>query len=376
MKINLLGAGRVGSFIACELFKDGLDISAYDVSEKSLKSLSEKGIKTFKCNLSKDEELRRIIKEGDLIINALPGSMGFKVLEISIEEKKSVVDVSFMPENPLSLDKKAKENDVSIIVDIGIAPGLSHFLIGREYSIDRNLMGAKIYVGGIPFERTFPFQYKAPFSPFDVLEEYTRPVRYRFNGLQTEVPPMTDIEEIFIPGIGTLEAFLTDGLRTLNDTTEIPTLIEKTLRYPGHCQAIKLLKSSGFLSKEPVDLNGNKIIPLEFTAKLLFPLWELKKNDREMTILYLHLWKKENEKNLEITYFLIETTDEKNGISSMAKTTGTPAIIVSKMFVEGKINQKGVIPPEILSKDEKIFEEFMLEFEKRGLKINKYINKI
>lgn len=371
MKINLLGAGRVGSFIAEELHKEGFDICAFDISERSLENLSKKNIKTSIINLSEEENLVKTIKDSDLVINALPGFMGYKVLEIAIEEKKPLVDISFMPENPLELDKKAREKETTAIVDIGIAPGLSHFIIGRESFLNKNLLGAKIYVGGIPFERTLPFQYKAPFSPVDVLEEYTRKVRYKFNGVLTEAEPLTDIEEINIFGIGTLEAFLTDGLRTLLHTTRIPTLIEKTLRYPGHCAAIKILKSAGFLSKNPIDYNGNPVVPLEFTAKILFPLWELKKLDREMTILYLYFWSKEGEKIKETNYFLIETTDLENGISSMAKTTATPAIIVSKMLASGKINLKGVIPPEILGRDEKIYEEFISNFEKSGLKLNK-----
>lgn len=374
MKISVLGAGRVGSFISKELYKAGFEIIVYDISDKALEELEKEGIKAVKSNLLDEKNLIEAIKSGDLIINALPGFLGFKILNIAIEEKKSVVDVSFMPENPLELNQKAKENNVSAIVDIGVAPGLSHFLIGREYFLDKNLLGAKIYVGGIPFERNLPFQYKAPFSPSDVLEEYTRKVRYRFNGALTEAEPLSDIEEINVFGIGTLEAFLTDGLRTLLFTTEIPTLIEKTLRYPGHCQAIKILKNSGFLGNEPINYNGVPIIPIEFTSKLLFPLWELKKEDREMTILYINLWQKENGKNKEINYFLIETTDLEKGITSMAKTTGTPAIITAKLFLEGKINLKGVIPPEILGREEKIFENFMNYFEKSGLKLNKYEN--
>lgn len=373
MKINLLGVGRVGSFIAEELHRDGIDICAFDIFESSLEKLSKKNIKTSIINLSEEENLIKTIKGSDLVINALPGFMGYKVLEIAIEEKKPLVDISFMPENPLDLDKKAREKETTAIVDIGIAPGLSHFLIGRESFLNKNLLGAKIYVGGIPFERTLPFQYKAPFSPVDVLEEYTRKVRYKFNGVLTEAEPLTDIEEINIFGIGTLEAFLTDGLRTLLYTTQIPTLIEKTLRYPGHCSTIKILKSSGFLNKNPIDYNGNPVVPLEFTAKILFPLWELKKFDREMTILYLYFWSKEGENDRETDYFLIETTNLERGISSMAKTTGTPAIIITEMYLEGKINLKGVIPPELLGKDEKIFEEFMEKFEKKGLKLNKFV---
>lgn len=360
MRINLLGAGRVGSFVALELSKEGFDVFAYDISEETLSILSNKGIKTVKFDAGKDEELLKAIKEGDLIINALPGSIGFKILNIAIEEKKSIVDISFMPENPLILNEKAKLNNITAIVDMGIAPGLSHFLIGREYFLNKNLQGAKIYVGGIPAERTSPFQYKAPFSPFDVLEEYTRKARYRFNGILSEADPLTDLEEIYFPGIGTLEAFLTDGLRTLLTTLPIPTLIEKTLRYPGHCQAIKVLKATGLLSKEPINIKGYPVVPIEFLSKLLFPIWELKKDDKELTVLLIFLWTEEK----EINYILFETTDEENGITSMAKTTGIPAIIMTKLLAEGKIKMKGILPPETLGMDEEIYKNFMENFER------------
>lgn len=372
MKINLLGGGRVGSFIAKELKKEGFQVTVYDNSNENLKIIEENGINARKCDLSIHQNLKEAIKNSNLIINALPGFLGFKVLEAAIEEGISIIDVSFMPENPLELDKKAKENKVFAIVDAGIAPGLSNFLVGREEEVERELNVAKIYVGGIPFERTLPFQYKAPFSPQDVLEEYLRDARYKINGKIETSPALSDLEEIYIPGIGTLEAFLTDGLRTLLWTTKIPTLIEKTLRYPGHCNAIKILKNSGFLSKEPIEIKGIKISPIEFSSKILFPLWELKKEDREMTILYLYFLFKKNGSLKEKSYFLIETTDVKENISSMARTTGTPAIIFAKMVLEGKIKKKGILPPEIIAKDEKIFEYFIENLEKRGIRLISY----
>ncbi len=376
MKIVILGVGRVGSFIAKALKEEGFEVIACDFSEKALNLLNEKEIKTRKYDLKDKNIIKKALKEGEIIINALPGAIAFKVLEIAIEEKKPLIDISFMPENPLVLKEKAKEKDTLAIVDIGIAPGLSHFIIGREYFVDPKISGAKIFVGGLPFERNFPFQYKAPFSPLDVLAEYTRKVRFKFNGILTEAEPLTDLENIYVPGIGTLEGFLTDGLRTLIYTTDIPTLIEKTLRYPNHAEAIKILKTSGFLSEEPILIDGKEIIPLQFTSKLLFPLWELKEEDREFTVLFVYIWKKEGEKIKEINYFLIEITDEKNKISSMAKTTGVPAIIMTKLFAEGKIQKKGILAPEVLGMDEKIYENFMVEFEKKGLKINRFINEI
>jgi len=90
-----------------------------------------------------------------------------------------------------------------------------------------------IYVGGLPIVRQWPYEYKAVFSPLDVIEEYTRTARFVENGRVVTRPALTDLERVDFEGVGTLEAFNTDGLRTLIQTIPAPNMKEKTLRYPG-----------------------------------------------------------------------------------------------------------------------------------------------
>ena len=121
--------------------------------------------------------------------------------------------------------------NVTAIVDFGVAPGIPNLLLGYHQNTMK-IDVYKCYVGGLPKKRTMPFQYKAPFSPVDVIEEYTRPARYVVNGEIVVKEALSEPEFLEFDEIGTLEAFNTDGLRSLLFTNDIPNKIEKTLRYP------------------------------------------------------------------------------------------------------------------------------------------------
>ena len=184
--------------------------------------------------------------------------MGYKTLEASINCGKNIVDISFFPEDVLQLDQLAKEKGVTVITDCGVAPGMSNFIIGR-YNEEMKIDALEIYVGGLPKVRKKPFQYKAPFSPADVIEEYTRPARLMENGHIIVRPALSEVEWIHFENLGTLEAFNTDGLRSLLYTMpHIKNQKEKTMRYPGHVDIIRSLKESGFFSETPIDVERHQ----------------------------------------------------------------------------------------------------------------------
>jgi saccharopine dehydrogenase-like NADP-dependent oxidoreductase len=180
-KITVLGAGMVGRAIAADLSKN-YNVTLCDINEERLGELSsEISIQTMKKNLSDKSQVKEAIKEAGLVVGAVPGFMGFETLKTIIEAGKDVVDISFFDEDPFELDMLAKQNDVTAIVDCGVAPGLSNLILGY-YSERKKIDSFECYVGGLPFERKTPYEYKAPFSPVDVIEEYTRPARIMENG--------------------------------------------------------------------------------------------------------------------------------------------------------------------------------------------------
>lgn len=368
-KILLLGCGLVGRTIAKDLARD-YKVTVVDISHSNLaevKGLSN--IDTMVLDVSKEDELKYVAKQYDIAVSAVPGFLGFRVLESLIKMGKNVVDISFFPENALELDSLAKSNNVTAVVDCGVAPGLSNIIVGYV-SRKMNVHSCKIYVGGLPFRRSLPFEYKAPFSPMDVLEEYIRPARYKKENKVSETEPLAEIEHIEFDPVGTLEAFLTDGLRTLVYTVDIPNLEEKTLRYPGYAEKIRFLKYCGFLDNNYVETPAGKVRPLELTASLLLPKWKLAPEELEFTAMRIVFEGRKNNKTIIEQYEIFDVYDEINKDTSMGRTTGFVACAVANLLVKGKIEQKGIVPPEFLGISEQHHFDFVLDYlKKRNVQI-------
>jgi saccharopine dehydrogenase-like NADP-dependent oxidoreductase len=293
--------------------------------------------------------------------------MGFNTLKEIIKAGKNVVDIAFFAENPFELDELARQNNVTVVVDCGVAPGMSNLLTGYVDSILDKTESVLIYVGGLPVIREFPYEYKAGFSPTDVIEEYTRPARYIENGQMVIRPALSEPELINFPEIGTLEAFNSDGLRTLAYTLNAPNMKEKTLRYPGHIDKMLLLRKSGFFSTEEIEMNGVKIRPIDFTSKLLFPLWELKEGDEEFTVMKMIVGGEKDKKKVRYTYDLFDRYDKTTNIHSMARTTGYTATTVLCMISKGLFNITGICPPEYIGQQPECVEFVLNRLKEKGI---------
>lgn len=367
-KVIVLGAGLVGAPMAFDLDKSGeFEVSVADISQENLNKFGDSRITTIQKDLSDAEELKKLVAPFDFVLSAVPGFMGFKTLETLILAKKNVIDIAFFPENLFELDDLAKQNDVTVISDIGVAPGMSNILIGYADSMLDTTNSAEIYVGGLPKVRQWPWEYKAVFSPVDVIEEYTRPARYIENGKEIIKPALSDPELMEFENIGTLEAFNSDGLRSLANTINCPNMIEKTLRYPGHIELIRVLRDTGLFNKEEIDVNGKSISPLDFTSKLLFPKWELKKGQEDITVMKIKVTGMKDGKSITYSWDLFDTFDPKTGVHSMARTTGYTATMAMRMLANGLYQQKGVSAPEFVGRKAKCVEFILKGLAERNI---------
>ena len=362
MKIAVLGAGMVGSAIAIDLASRH-HVTALDVSNINLELLKKRNprIETQHADLRDYLSYPQLISLFDIVVTAVPGFMGYKTLEASINCGKNIVDISFFPEDVLQLDQLAKEKGVTVITDCGVAPGMSNFIIGR-YNEEMKIDALEIYVGGLPKVRKKPFQYKAPFSPADVIEEYTRPARLMENGHIIVRPALSEVEWIHFENLGTLEAFNTDGLRSLLYTMpHIKNQKEKTMRYPGHVDIIISLKESGFFNETPIDINGTKISPLKVTSQILFNEWKLGLEEEELTVMKVKLSGKEDGETKTVEWSLLDFYDHETKMSSMARTTGYTCTAAVNLLAQNLFNEKGVFPPELVGKYKNCFD-FVLEY--------------
>ncbi len=352
-KILVLGCGLVGGPIALDLAKDNdLKVSVADINKNALDRLNDERVKKIQANLAEENELSALLADFDLIVNAVPGFMGYETLRRCIQAGKDVVDIAFYPEDVFGLSKLARQKDVRVIADMGVAPGISNLLTGYAASKMDSVENVEIYVGGLPKIRQLPWEYKAVFSPVDVLEEYTRPARLVENGKIVTKSPLTEIEHLEFDGIGTLEAFNSDGLRSLLFTIRAKNMKEKTLRYPGYANKVKLLADNGFFEKEKIDINGQKVSPLEVTARLLFRQWKLEKEEADITVMRIIVEGEKDGKNIRYQYDLHDEYDPASGIHSMARTTGYSAAMAVRLMAEGHFRETGITVPEMLGKNE------------------------
>lgn len=358
-KIILLGAGLIGKAIALDLNKDH-DILVIDNKEENLEFISKKGIATRKADLSDRITLQNSVKDADIVIGALPGFMGHQTIRAAIESRKNIVDISFLPEDPADLDELAKKNDVTAVYDCGVAPGMGNIILAH-HSASMEVLDYKCYVGGLPFVREWPYEYKAVFSPIDVIEEYTRPARFIINGEMVVREALSDPELIHFDEVGTLESWNSDGLRSLMNSFKIPNMIEKTLRYPGCIEYLRVLRETGFFSYEEIDVSGQKIRPIDLTAKLLFPKWQLKPGEEDFTIMKILVSGIEKNQKITYDYTLFDRYDKLTQTTSMARTTGYTCTAAVNLILRGGFKEKGLFPPEFLGFKKSNFD-YMLNY--------------
>lgn len=366
--IIVLGGGMVGSAMALDLAPEW-SVTVADISQAALDRIKKRNpdIKTIQADLSDPARLAELIAPQDLVLSAVPGGMGYLTLQRILEAGKNVVDISFFPENCLDLDALAKEKGLTALVDIGVAPGMDNVILGH-YDKLWKLDTFECLVGGLPKARTWPFAYKAPFSPADVLEEYTRPARYVENSVIVTRPALTDPELVEFEGVGTLESFNTDGLRSILFTmSHIPNMKEKTLRFPGHIEYVRVLRETGFFSQEAIEVDGKMVKPLDFTSKLLFKDWKLGDEEPEFTVMRVTVEGELDGQRKKAVYNLHDEYDPATKTSSMARTTGYTATGAVKLLREGRYTEKGVIAPEVLGQAPGILDFFLSHLSDRNI---------
>lgn len=370
MRITVLGAGLVGHAIVADLAGNGeFEVTAVDRDGATLDRLAaHQGVHVVQADLGRPEAVRATVADADLVINAVPGFMGFETLRSIIEAERDVVDIAFFPEDPFLLDDLARERGVTAVVDCGVAPGLCNVTLGYlETQLDR-IDSYSCYVGGLPRQRDWPFEYRACFSPADVLEVYARPARLVEHGKEVVRPGLSEREFMDFPGIGTLEAFNTDGLRSLVHTMDIPDMKEKTLRYPGHADLMRMFRDTGFLNTNPIEVCGLSIAPRDFTSALIFEHWKLRDGEQDLTVMQVVVEGQSAGQGVTHTYELFDSYDPATGTTSMARTTGYTCTVVARQVASGLFKQHGINPPEFVGRKRGCYQDLVDGLSERNVR--------
>ena len=346
MKILVLGGGQQGRVIASDLAQSlaTAKVDVADVREPELPRLGN--LHWVEADLSDGTALARRMSTYELTIGALPSRLGFAAMRAAIDARRPLVDVSFCTEDALSLDAGAKRANVTILPDCGLAPGLTHLCAGHA-AADAVPDEITIYVGGVAQDRRRPFGYVVTWSLDDLLEEYVRPARVMRGGVPVSLPVFSDLDRVTVPGVGEMESFLSDGLRTLIDTMpSVRTMSERTLRWPGHVAEVQPLVESGrFLE--------------EFRSRCVArPALDLV---AMMTVV------RHGSRARRAT--LVDRYDPVRGLTAMSRTTALTTSAVAQWVAAGGGGAPGVRPLELAGANANAYAAVTGTLERRGVRI-------
>jgi saccharopine dehydrogenase-like NADP-dependent oxidoreductase len=367
-EIVVLGCGAVGKHMAIDLCRaPDCEVISVDVNRESLECLArEHPIQTRVEDLSTVEGVARAVENADIVIGSVPGSMGYAMLERVIRAGKNIVDISYFPEDPFGLDDLAKVEGVTAVVDCGVVPGLANIILG-DHNRKMNVTRYECYVGGVPKARNAPLEYKSPFPVLEVLEEYAGSGKMVEGGQVVIKPMLSETATIDFEEVGSLACLNSDGLRTLIRTMDIPHMLEKTLRYPGHVDLMRILRDAGFFGQTPVRVKGASVRPIDVTASLLSPHWKYGQGEVDLTVMRLVISGEEDGKPATYTYDLYDEYDPSTGVLSMARTTGYTCTAVARLVLDGEYSQMGISPPEFVGRVDRCRERVEKYLEDRGV---------
>lgn len=376
--VIVLGAGRVGAAMARDLARDGdLTVTAADASRNALAALKDRvdadgsSLRVLPVDLSDARSLAAALEGQDLAIGAVPGPMGFETVRRVLSAGVDIVDISFFEEDAFELHDLARRRGRVAIVDAGVAPGLSNLILGAMEARLVRTTRFECLVGGIPAEPAPPWEYKAPFSPIDVIAEYTRPARLRRDGEPLTLPALSEVELVEFPELGRLEAFNTDGLRTLLVTSRTPDLIEKTMRWPGHADRVRVLRDTGFFDPDPVETDSGPVSPLDLSARLLFDAWRYDPGEPDLTVMRVIVDGEDEDGPVRHTFRLLDRYDDATDVSSMARTTGYTATAIARFVLAGRYREPGISPPEMVGAADGALDWVLRHLEERGVRIER-----
>lgn len=374
MKALVLGCGLIGSTIALDLSSD-FDVTVMDPSERSLEWIRSRAkVQAIQKSAMDFSSLDAAANNADIICEALPSALEGPVQRRLIETGHNFCSPSGYL-NAEGLDDLAKKQGVTAVFDMGVAPGMSNYLCARGASLLDELDEGKIYVGGIPDKLDPPFNYRTVFCLADTLTEYVFPAHHVENGRKVAAEALSGLEHVEFPGVGTLEAFFTDGLRSGADNIKGRVVFEKTLRYPGYAEQMKLLRHMGLFDAEPIEVGGAKVSPRAVARALLGPLWTLapEKGEADLTVMRVIAKGPKGGDTVTYTWELFDRLDEKTGIHSMARTTAFPCTITARAIAMGMVTRKGFVAPEMLADNEPFYEFLMSELKKRGVRFSEAV---
>lgn len=352
MRIVVFGGGMQGCVIAKNL-ADRPEKPEVIVADLVKPVALPAGVQSVIADVTDPAQAKKVAEGADVAVLAVPSRIAHQSLLNLIQAGVAVADVCFTPDPPLDLADLAKKNGSCCVIDCGVAPGLSHLLVGSAYSKLGGLDSVKIYVGGVPQSPPAAFRHAVYFNPHDLMSEYIRPARARHEGKNIEPHPMSAPFEKFSDAeLGELQSFLSDGLRTLlTSYPEVPFMEERTLRWPGHLDTMKTLHTMGFLD-DPVACPA-----ITNTLGANYPA------ERFQDVLLMKVEAQKGKEKLE--WRLIDRFHD--GMTAMSRTTAFTTAATAMVLARKQFTEPGIHPPEHLGHKDDVTQAMLKDLREHGV---------
>lgn len=352
MRIIVVGGGMQGRVIADNLSrrKEKPQVTIVDIKKPDW--LPE-NVDFVECDVLDEFQLAPAVKGAAAAVLAVPSQIAHRALKNLILAGAHVADVSFTPDPPLDLDLEAKMKGSCCVVDCGIAPGLSHILVGAAYKQLGGLDEVRILVGGMPESPPPVFHHAVYFNPEDLIAEYVRPARARTGGRDIALDPLESKFEKFKDAeMGEFETFISDGLRSLLVSyPDVPEMVERTLRRKGHLETMRTLKAVGLFDGAAAATTAATLgvkYPAESYSDFILMVVEGRKGDKRMA------WRVLDKKS--------------GGLTAMSRATGFTTAAIAMLLAQGKFSTPGVHAPEVLGQEETLAQAVITDLASRGIK--------
>jgi lysine 6-dehydrogenase len=372
----VLGAGMMGAALAKDLIESdrGHTVTLADRSSAQLAraagTVSSERLTLLELDITEGKRSEAAFRGSDVVLGALPHAQSLPALAAAVRSGVHFVDlVGSGTDARLAHDEAARTQGICLISGMGVAPGISNVCLGRAVRALDETETARIYVGGVPLHPQPPLNYRVVFAIESVLNAYERPAVVKLDGQVQEVAPLSGVETIaFPPPFDRMECFYTDGLNSLLHTMGgriERELVEKTVRYPGHAQAIETLKACGLFSREPIEARGQEVVPRHVLENLL-EVSLTRGEERDVTLLRVVVEGKKEGRSTTRVFEMVDHYDAETHLTSMARTTCFPASIAAQLIAAGTIDRCGCLFPEDLFRGD-LYETLMSYLEERGV---------
>jgi saccharopine dehydrogenase-like NADP-dependent oxidoreductase len=403
-KILLIGLGKQGRAALWDLVRSEVveEVIATDISseaEEYVRSLKSSKVTFVRSDLKDEDRLSELMRDIDLVVDLAPGQFTFSIAKLTVKNGKHLVNAMYLidptsvtdpdryrklREEVERLDELAREKNITVLPEFGLDPGIDLVLTGQAVKELDEIHELYTYGAGIPEPKaaaTNPLKYKVTWSFDGVLRSYKRPARVIQDG-RVEVVPSNAIfspencHEVEIEGIGILDAYLNgDAVEYAERFGLLKTLrfaARYSMRWSGHCQFWKKLVDLHFLDDTPIKVGNVTVTPREFLVALLEPQLRLRDDERDIAIVRVDARGVKNSKRTRAGYQLIDYRDLSTGFTAMQRTTGFTASIGAQTILRGDISKKGIIFPGT----DIPFNVFKAELEKRGMKIERFVEEL